>query len=196
MEPRVPAPILPAVAAYLEILDHWNARHALTALPRASRFEELIQDAAALLPHLEGLAPGGLVADFGSGMGIPSVVLALARPDLRVVALDKSAKKGAFMRQVALELALANLEVRVGRAEALEPLRAHAGVAKAVGTLGLLAGWWGRHGRPGAPFLALKGPEEALEGLEGARVAVSPYELPTRGRRAVVAFVLDGPHRG
>lgn len=192
MTPLVPHRILPAVQAYLALLERWNARHALTALPPEARFEELIQDAAALLPHLDPLAPGDRVVDFGSGMGIPAVVLALARPDLAVVGLDKAGKKTAFMRQAALELGIANLQVATGRAEALPPLEASAGVAKAVGTLELLAGWWRRHGRPGAPFLALKGAEEAREAPAGVRMAVHPYELPTRGRRMVVAFWLDG----
>ena len=137
-----------------------------------------------LLPFLEALGPGSAVVDFGTGMGIPALVLALARPDLTIHALDKSRKKIAFVKQAALELGLRNLKPLAGLAEELPPLGAQAGVAKAVGTLDLLTGWWDRHGVPGAPFLALKGAEAAPPA--GWLMTVHPYRLPTRGRRAVL----------
>jgi 16S rRNA (guanine527-N7)-methyltransferase len=177
---------LEPIARYLQLLDRWGATHALTSLEPEERFEELILDSAALLPHLAGLAPGSRVVDFGTGMGIPALPIALARPDLEVLALDKAGKKIAFVRQAALELGLTNLKPLAGRAEALAPLEAHAGVAKAVGSLDLLCGWWRRHGRPGAPFLALKGAGEACAAPEGFRIAAHPYRLPNRGDRWVL----------
>jgi 16S rRNA (guanine527-N7)-methyltransferase len=122
-------------------------------------------------------------------MGIPAVLIALARPDLAVIALDKSNKKMAFVRQAGLELHLTNLVPMVGRAEQVPPLAAHAGVAKAVGSLDLLCAWWRRHGLPGAPFLALKGPQEPVgTGAvpSGFTLRAHPYQLPTRGQRQVL----------
>ena len=119
-------------------------------------------------------------------MGVPAVVLALARPDLIVIALDKSHKKIAFVRQAALELKITNLVPMAGRAEDLPPLGAQLGVAKAVGTLELLLGWWARHQAPGAPFLALKGPEGPQLPPPGFSAKVHPYALPTRGQRVVI----------
>jgi 16S rRNA (guanine527-N7)-methyltransferase len=188
MVPTIPRNAQEPLAQFLELLDHWNGTHALTSLEKEERFEELLLDSAALLPHLESLAPGGKVVDFGTGMGIPALVLAVCRPDLRVVALDKSRKKVAFVRQAALELGLGNLEPVAARAEDLPPLEARAGVAKAVGTLDLLLSWWDRHGAPGAPFLALKGPEAPSEALPGRTLTVHPYRLPTRGSRSVVVI--------
>lgn len=186
MQPTLPIPLLATAQAFLDLLERWNRTHALTALPPEVRFEELILDACALLPHLP---PGpGRVVDFGTGMGIPAVLLAAARPDLEVVALDKARKKVAFVRQVALELGLANLHPLHGRAELLAPLAADAGTAKAVGDLGLLLGWWQRHGRPGAPFLALKGAPEAAA-PEGWILTRHPYQLPTRGERALLQLM-------
>ena len=187
MEPRLPADLKGPLGRYLVLLDRWNRTHALTALPPGERREELLLDAAALLPFLEGLPAGSRVADLGTGMGSPAVVLALARPDLEVLGVDASAKKLAFVRQVALELPVPNLKVVQGRLEDLAPLAADWGTAKALGALPSLAQWWGRHGRPGAPFFALKGPEWVEEGLpEGWRAEAHPYELPSRGRRMVV----------
>lgn len=189
VQPRLPANLDGLLVRYLALLDRWNRTHALTALPPAARREELLLDAAALLPFLEALPAGARVADLGTGMGSPAVVLALARPDLIVLGLDASAKKLAFVRQVALELPVPNLHPLHGRLERLPPLEADLGVAKALGSLDQLAVWWARHGRPGAPFLALKGPEWDQEVLpEGWTAEAHPYELPTRGRRVVVVL--------
>jgi len=153
----------------------------------AARLEELLLDSAALLPHLEGLPAGALVVDFGTGMGIPATLIAICRPDLRVAALDKVGKKMAFVRQAKLELQLDNLLPYPGLAENLPPLQAQAGVAKAVGTLELLMGWWGRHGAPGAPFYAMKGPDWVAETKpKGWTCEAHPYRLPTRGERVVI----------
>jgi len=120
-------------------------------------------------------------------MGVPAVVLACARPDLHVLALDKSKKKIAFLKQVCLELKLANLEPVLGLAEQLAPAGAALGTAKAVGTLGLLASWWDRHGLPGAPLLALKGPDWAQESVPaGWTLDTHAYRLPHRGERVIV----------
>jgi len=184
MEAQLPTRLEAPIAAWLELLERWNRTHALTALPREARREELILDSASLLPFLEGLPAGAGIVDFGTGMGIPAVVLALARPDLTVHALDKAHKKIAFVRQAALELGIRNLVGVAARAEDLQPLGASLGVAKAVGTLDLLLGWWARHGAPGAPFLALKGASEAPP--PGWSATVHPYHLPTRGERVVL----------
>ncbi len=188
MEPLLPDSARPACERFLGLLEHWNRTHALTALPQSARFEELILDSWALVPDLASLGPGETVVDFGTGMGIPAVVLAIARPDLRVVALDKSRKKIAFVRQVALELQLPSLEPVALRAEDLPPLGASLGVSKAVGSPALLAQWWVRHGRADAPLLLLKSEGWSQEELPGPGWSLRPrtYRLPTRGDRVIL----------
>ena len=186
---RLPPELDLPLSKYLILLDRWNRTHALTSLPAGARREELLVDAAALLPFLSSLAPGARVADLGTGMGCPAVVLALARPDLTVLAVDASSKKLAFVRQVSLELPVPNLHPMQGRLEAMAPLQADLGVAKALGSLQQLATWWARHGRPEAPFLALKGPDWNREPVpEGWTAEPHPYALPTRGNRVVVVL--------
>ena len=149
--------------------------------------EELILDAAALFPLLRSLPSGTRVVDFGTGMGIPAIPMALLRPDLDIRAMDKSKKKMAFLRQVALELPLPNLTILEGRAEDLPPQEAGAGTAKAVGSLPLLTSWWSRHGQRGAPLWALKGPATHSEPIpEGWTACIHSYDLPTRGSRQIL----------
>src|SRR5664279_38875 len=171
MEPRLPSDLAGPLGRFLVLLDRWNRTHALTALPPGQRREELLVDASALLPFLAGLPPGARVADLGTGMGSPAVVLALARPDLEVLGVDASAKKLAFLRQVAMELPVPNLKAVQGRLEDLPPLGADWGTAKAVGSLEQLLGWWTRHGKPGAPFHALKAMDWANEALPSGWMA-------------------------
>lgn len=186
MHPVLPPDLTSGLQAYLTLLERWNRIHALTALPAEARWEELVLDSAALLPHLRPLPPGAVVGDFGTGMGMPAVLVAMARPDLRVLALDKAKKKLAFVAQAALELGLGNLEPRHGRFEDHPPLNLDAGCAKALASVDLLRGWWTRHGQPGAPFFALKtAPDPSLP---AAGCEVHPYDLPTRGHRAVVTW--------
>ncbi|MDR3682826.1 MAG: class I SAM-dependent methyltransferase [Geothrix sp.] len=192
MEPRLPSELAGPLGRFLVLLDRWNRTHALTALPPGQRREELLVDAAALLPFLAGLPSGARVADLGTGMGSPAVVLALARPDLEVIGVDASGKKLAFLRQVAMELSIPNLKAVHGRLEALPPLEADWGTAKALGPLELLVGWWTRHGRGGSPFFALKGLDWAEERIpDGWTVQPHPYRLPTRGQRAVIELRRD-----
>jgi 16S rRNA (guanine527-N7)-methyltransferase len=194
MEPRLPSDLAGPLGRFLVLLDRWNRTHALTALPPGQRREELLLDAAALLPFLAGLPSGARVADLGTGMGSPAVVLALARPDLEVIGVDASLKKLAFLRQVAMELPIPNLKAVHGRLEALPPLEADWGTAKALGPLGPLVDWWARHGRTGSPFFALKGLDWAEERVPDGWIAKPhPYSLPTRGQRVVVELRRDQP---
>jgi 16S rRNA (guanine527-N7)-methyltransferase len=196
LNPALPDSLQPFSRGFLTLLDRWNQRHALTALAPGQRKEELLLDSTVLLPWLAGLAAGTRVADFGTGMGIPALLLAAARPDLQVLAVDRSKKKLAFVRQAALELGLANVEIVAGEAERLPPLGAALGVAKAVGSLALLLGWWERHGLPGAPFLALKGSAGGEDfPPPGWELRQHAYRLPTRGARVLLEARKSGAQR-
>lgn len=60
----------------------------------------------------------GRILDFGSGAGYPGIPLAVALPETRVVLLESSAKKCAFLSHLRRMLSLANTEVVQGRLEA------------------------------------------------------------------------------
>ena len=185
--PSFPESLREIGKAYLRLLDKWNSVHSLTGFVPVMRFEGLLLDSAALLPHLEPISAGSLVADFGSGMGIPAFLIAAHRADLTVLAIDRSRKKAAFVRQAALELQLGNLRTEYGPIESLAPLNADAGTAKAVGDLGTLLTWWKRHSASRAPFFAFKGPKwDCSEvGSEWSHEAF-PYSLPSMGERAII----------
>lgn len=59
------------------------------------------------------------VADIGCGAGFPTLVLALAFPNLRLTAIDSTGKKTAFVERAAKELGLPNVQAVHGRSNEL-----------------------------------------------------------------------------
>ena len=55
------------------------------------------------------------IADIGCGAGFPTLVLALAFPNLKMTAIDSTGKKVAFVQRAAKELGLCNVEAIHGR---------------------------------------------------------------------------------
>lgn len=105
-----------ALARYLLLLNQWNAVHNLTAVREVGEQVVVhVLDCLAVLPLLPVSARR--LADVGSGAGLPALILALMRPEIRVFAVESSAKKAAFIRYVASALALENVEVVAKRVE-------------------------------------------------------------------------------
>lgn len=107
---------------YLALLQRWNRTYNLTALrdPGAMLTQHLM-DCLAILPALRQRLPSGSLKwlDVGSGGGLPGVVLAIVEPSWSVACVDTVGKKAAFIRQVASELALPNLQGVHARVESL-----------------------------------------------------------------------------
>ena len=59
----------------------------------------------------------GVIADVGSGAGVPGFVLAVAVPEARVYLVESLSRKCDFMREAATEAGIGNVEVVCGRSE-------------------------------------------------------------------------------
>ena len=72
------------------LLQKWNKVYNLTAIRRDDEIlTHHLLDSAALVPFVKRLGPDAVnVLDVGSGGGLPSIPLAILRPDLRVTAVD------------------------------------------------------------------------------------------------------------
>lgn len=165
--------------AYVALILKWNKVYNLTAIRDEAQAIDLhIVDSLTLLPHVKA----DRIADIGAGAGLPGIVLAICRPELRVELVDTVDKKCVFMRQAAGSLGLKNVIVHHARVEKLQlepfPLitsRAFAELADFVSlTMHLLA--------DGGHWLAMKGvyPSEEIARLPaGVKVAESiPLTLP------------------
>ena len=62
---------------------------------------------------------GATVLDVGCGAGFPTLPLAIFRPDLRITALDSTAKRIAYVQKTAKTLGLTNVTAIAARAEEL-----------------------------------------------------------------------------
>lgn len=101
---------------YLSELDRWNQRTNLTTVPAADRWRRHIVEALHLARTLE-IAEGAALIDVGSGTGIPGLVIAVVRPDVRMTLLDADSRKTGFLTHVAGVLGLTTLAVVNRRAE-------------------------------------------------------------------------------
>lgn len=63
------------------------------------------------------LLVAGRVGDIGSGAGLPGLVLAIARPDTRLVLIEPMERRVEWLRHEAAELGLDNVEVIRARAQ-------------------------------------------------------------------------------
>lgn len=106
---------------YQALLGKWNKVYNLTSVrdPGQMLTHHLL-DSLAALPPLARQAPAArTLLDVGSGGGLPGVVIAICRPDLRVDCVDTVAKKAAFIQQAAAQMGLANLRGVHARVETL-----------------------------------------------------------------------------
>ncbi len=115
---------------YVGLIAQWNAVYNLTAVrDPADMLAQHIFDSLAVVTPMRGQltktqapepsAAGQRVLDVGSGAGLPGVVIAITCPDLTVVCVDAVAKKASFIRQVAAQLRLPNLQSHHARVEDL-----------------------------------------------------------------------------
>lgn len=193
--------------AYLELLQKWNRRHNLTAVREPSQMlaHHLIDSLAIVTPlrrflqndagpdRLVGAIP---ILDVGSGAGLPGVVLATVAQQYRVTCIDAVEKKTAFIRQVALELRLANLAVRHGRVEELVDDDIVAPkfkviVSRAFAALDKFVGLTQAALEDGGVWLAMKGrvPTAELEALPSAVEVFHVEQLSVPGLDAARCIV-------
>ncbi len=100
------------------------------------------------------------VADVGSGAGLPGIVLALARPDLRVTLIEPLLRRTTFLDEAVVELGLGNVTVLRSRAEDVDGQLVPAFdvvTSRAVAPLPKLAAWCLPLTRSGGLVLAMKG---------------------------------------
>jgi 16S rRNA (guanine527-N7)-methyltransferase len=125
------------------------------------------------------------VCDLGTGAGLPGVVLAIRRPDLRLTLVEPLLRRTTFLDEVVEELALDNVEVVRARAEEVHGRREFSVVtSRAVAPLGRLLDWSMPLVAQGGALLAMKG-ASAAEEVAGAR-----EDLQRHGAGAVEVLTL------
>ena len=188
---EVPAASLPGLAAYAERLWSWNERLNLTRHTDVDRY--VSRDVADAVAIAARLATGERVLDVGTGGGVPGVLLAILRPDLRVELSESVGKRARAVAEIVAEIGLtvpmhAGAAQGVVRSRATGPDRFDTLVVRAVASLSKLLGWFEPLADSFGRLLVVKGPRWEEE-RDAAR-------LQGLTRRVVVRRVATWPIRG
>lgn len=174
-----------------------------TNLTRITAEEDFLNrhllDSLAIVPLLPQDAK---LVDIGSGAGFPAIPVAIARPDVQVVAVESVGKKCQFIELAQKELALPNLSVCHERSEVLGQQPAFREqfdvvTARAVAALPVLLELCMPLVKVGGQFMAMKGlsyeaeltaSKHALKILGGRLKEVQSFEQPQLTGSRVLIF--------
>lgn len=94
---------------YVALLQKWNK--AINLVGRSTEqeiWDRHIVDSTQLLPLIPSV---GTLADFGSGAGLPGLVIAICRPEINVTLVEQDQRKAAFLQECVGHLQLPNVTV-------------------------------------------------------------------------------------
>lgn len=180
------------------LAEHGEERGLIGPLELPRLWTRHILNSAAAAPLF---ASGSRVGDIGSGAGLPGLVLAIARPDVRWVLIEPMERRVTWLDEQVEALGLDNVEVVRARGEEWrEGAVLDAVTARAVSALRTLIPLTAPLVRPGGELILLKGANAANE-IAAAEKQIRRYRLsdvrvepvgegviaePTRVIRAVV----------
>jgi 16S rRNA (guanine527-N7)-methyltransferase len=140
---------------YRQTLWRWNEQLNLTRHTTLDKF--VGRDVVDSVELAKLIPPGRRVLDVGAGGGVPGIILAIARPDLRLTLAESTQKKARVLQSMVDELGL-SIEVFAVRAEELLELRTYDTlVARAVAPLWKILTWFAPHWEAFHELLAIKG---------------------------------------
>ena len=117
----LPDPVVSHLIEYIQEFQRWNKTHNLSAIHSLEESVSLhLLDSLAILNCLDDYLKDKhrrIVADLGTGGGLPGVVLAICRPEWTIYLMEAVGKKVAFLEHVKGRLSLSNVHVISGRIE-------------------------------------------------------------------------------
>jgi 16S rRNA (guanine527-N7)-methyltransferase len=145
---------LPLAEQYADLLATEGVVRGLIGPREVPRlWDRHILNSAVVLPRVP---EGAIVADVGTGAGLPGLVWAIARPDLKVTLIEPLLRRTTFLDEAVVTLGLDNVTVLRARAEDVKDTY-DVVTARAVAPLDKLGRWCLPLVRNGGVLLALKG---------------------------------------
>lgn len=105
---------------FLQELERWNKAYGFVKAAGRQLIIRHVLDSLSAWRKISALPRRAQVVDVGSGAGFPGIPLAVFLADSRFTLLEPSAKKAAFLRNVAILAHLDNVEVEEARLEDVE----------------------------------------------------------------------------
>jgi 16S rRNA (guanine527-N7)-methyltransferase len=190
---RLTAGQLAAFRKYESELLDWNARFNLTAIdhPEKIRSKHFLDSLSCLLAMRETAKER--VVDIGTGAGFPGIPLKISCPRMRLTLVESVGKKAAFCQHIAELLNLNEVDVVLGRAEALGILPEHResydwALGRAVASMPVLMEYLLPLVRVGGRALAMKGENAPAE----AQAAQGAMRLLGGNLKQLVPVTLPG----
>ncbi len=153
---ELPPPQVALLERYCVLLWDWNAKINLT---RHTDYEKFVgRDLTDSLVFARFLSSEERVLDVGTGGGVPGVVLAIVRPDLRVSLAESVGKKAHVVADIVERLGLPTSVLHARAEDILSRQRFDTLAVRAVARLKKLLEWFRPHWKAFDRLLVLKGP--------------------------------------
>ena len=160
-----------AIRAYAEFLTTAGIERGLIGPREGERIWE--RHIFNCLPVTQLLPQGASLFDIGSGAGLPGIVIALARPDLKVTLIEPLERRVEFLNEAVAAIAAGGVEIEVIRGRAQDVKKSADFVtARAVAPMEKLKKMSWHMVKTGGSLLAMKGESAATEmvGIKGAEL--------------------------
>jgi 16S rRNA (guanine527-N7)-methyltransferase len=160
-----------AIRAYAEFLTTAGIERGLIGPREGERIWE--RHIFNCLPITQLLPQGASLFDIGSGAGLPGIVIALARPDLKVTLIEPLERRVEFLNEAVAAIAASGVEIEVIRGRAQDVKKSADFVtARAVAPMEKLKKMSWHMVKTGGSLLAMKGESAASEmvGIKGAEL--------------------------
>jgi len=166
---------------YVLMMHKWNKAYNLTSVrePRQMVIKHIV-DSIVVAPFLDKTH----YIDVGTGPGLPGIPLAIMCPDKRFILLDSLGKRVRFMKQVAYELKIDNIQPVQSRVEDFIPdVQIDGVLSRAFASLKDMLHWCQHLVDSHGVFVALKGqlPTEELDELPLGYALLETIKLDVPG---------------
>jgi len=109
---------------YKDLLLKWNKSINLTSIKNKEIVTHHFLDCLAVIPFIKSSS----LLDVGTGAGLPGIVIAIIKPDIKVSLIDKVGKKIAFIKRVLAELDIKNVQTHHSRVELMSSEEKYDGI--------------------------------------------------------------------